>query len=345
MTLQTDLAAAVAKVTADSTLLHKVVHGPAMGSDSQVVTEGGAVKTVARAVADAEEILHREAGDLVGAVAAAREAKDAAAGYAADAGAKAAAAAAAVGQAQAVADQAKAEIRSVASTTETDLGQLVAQADAHVQVQVQAAGVAATEAEGAATEARTHAARFALPIETVARRALAFDARHLSGTRDILKLFTAFADDAGRSEAAAKASAEEAAHQAQIAAGQVVEAAKAAAAAQAHVADAAAVVAQADSALHALIAETQWGVAEAKAAITAAASASEDRIASAAASFEAEVQSLATTTHQDITAAAAHVARFAVPIEQVARAALEAEHRRLLTARDDLLRFTTMLGS
>ena len=52
MTLQTDLAAAVAKVTADSTLLHKVVHGPASGAESQVITEGGAVKTVAKAIAD-----------------------------------------------------------------------------------------------------------------------------------------------------------------------------------------------------------------------------------------------------------------------------------------------------
>ncbi|KAF0219292.1 MAG: hypothetical protein FD176_3511, partial [Rhodospirillaceae bacterium] len=52
MTLQTDLAAAVAQVTADSTLLHKVVHGPAGGTESQVVTEGGPVKTVAKAIAD-----------------------------------------------------------------------------------------------------------------------------------------------------------------------------------------------------------------------------------------------------------------------------------------------------
>ena len=345
MTLQTDLAAAVAKVTADSTLLHKVVHGPATGSDSQVTTEGGAVKTVARAVADAEEILHREAGDLVGAVTAAREAKDAAAGYAAEAGAKANTAAAAAGQARAVADQAKADIRTVASATETGLGQLVAQADTHVQVQVQAAGASATEAEAAAAEARAHCQRFALPIEAVARRAIGMDTRHLTGIRDTLRIFSVFADEAGRSEVAAKASAEDAVHQAQIAAGQVVEAAKAAAAAQAHVADAAAVVAQADSALHALITETQSGVTEAKAEIFTATSACEDRIAFAAANFETDIQALATATSQDITSAATHVARFAVPIEQVARATLDAERRRLLTARDDLLRFTSMLGS
>jgi hypothetical protein len=52
MTLQTDLAAAVTKVTADSTLLHKVVHGPASGTECQVITEGGPVKTVAKAIAD-----------------------------------------------------------------------------------------------------------------------------------------------------------------------------------------------------------------------------------------------------------------------------------------------------
>jgi hypothetical protein len=345
MTLQTDLAAAVAKVTADSTLLHKVVHGPAVGSDSQVVTEGGAVKTVARAVADAEEILHREAGDLVGAVTAARAAKDAAAEYAVEAGAKANAAATAAGQALTVANQAKADIRTVVTATETGLGQLVAQADAHVQVQVSAAGAAATEAEAAAAEARAHCQRFALPIEAVARRAIGMDARHLTGVRDNLRIFSVFADEAGRSEIAAKASAEDAAHQAQIAAGQVIEAAKAAVAAQAHVADAAAVVAQADSALHALITETQSGVTEAKAEISTAASACEDRIAFAAANFETDIQALATATSLDITAAATHVARFAVPIEQVARAALVAEHRRLLAARADLLHFTTMLGS
>lgn len=131
MTLQTDLAAAVEKVTADSALLHSVVHGPATGDASMVPTEGGPVKTVARAVADAEEILHQEAGDLVGAVAAAREAREAAAGFATVAGEKAGEADAAVGRAIAAADQAATDIRSVATSAEAGIGDLVAQADAH----------------------------------------------------------------------------------------------------------------------------------------------------------------------------------------------------------------------
>lgn len=49
MTLQSELSAAVAKVTADGALLHQIVHGPA---DGTVVTEGGIVKTVAAVLAD-----------------------------------------------------------------------------------------------------------------------------------------------------------------------------------------------------------------------------------------------------------------------------------------------------
>lgn len=54
MTLQTDLEAAVAKVMADSTALHSIVHGPASGTGSTVTTDGGTVKTVAKAIADLE---------------------------------------------------------------------------------------------------------------------------------------------------------------------------------------------------------------------------------------------------------------------------------------------------
>jgi hypothetical protein len=54
MTLQTDLEAAVTLVTTDSTLLHAIVHGPASGTGSTVATDGGDVKTVAKAIADVE---------------------------------------------------------------------------------------------------------------------------------------------------------------------------------------------------------------------------------------------------------------------------------------------------
>ena len=49
MSLQTDLHQAVAQVTADSALLHTIVHGTAAQT---VTTEGGAVATVAKLLAD-----------------------------------------------------------------------------------------------------------------------------------------------------------------------------------------------------------------------------------------------------------------------------------------------------
>jgi hypothetical protein len=345
MTLQTDLAAAVAKVTADSTLLHCVVHGPAAGVASLISTEGGPVKTVARAVADAEEFLHREASDLVGAVAAARDAKDAAAGFAGLAGEKAGEAAVAMGRATTAAEQAAADIRSAATMAETNICDLVAQAESQAQTHITAADAAASEAEGHASEARAYAARFALPIEAVARRALAAQNRQLVGTRDTLTLFSAFADEAGQSETAAKASADEAARQAGIAADQVTAAELAADAARASVVDAGAVVAQADAGLRALSAEVQADVNSAQATIAASTTSAEDHIASTAAGFESEVQELAAMTRAQINAAATHVSRFVLPIEQVARAVLDAERRRLLDARDDLLRFATIIES
>ncbi|CAA7618975.1 conserved hypothetical protein [Magnetospirillum sp. LM-5] len=78
MTLQSDLNAAVAKVTADGSLLHRIVHGPADGGDSLVITEGGPVKTLARVVADAEALIANQAGDLTEAVVSAQAADQAA---------------------------------------------------------------------------------------------------------------------------------------------------------------------------------------------------------------------------------------------------------------------------
>ncbi|WP_096703353.1 hypothetical protein [Magnetospirillum sp. 15-1] len=57
MSLQTDLQTAIAKVTADGALLHRIVHGPA---DGAVVTEGGMVKTVAAVLADIAGALAEE---------------------------------------------------------------------------------------------------------------------------------------------------------------------------------------------------------------------------------------------------------------------------------------------
>jgi hypothetical protein len=228
MSLQDDLQTAVAKVTADSGLLHRIVHGD---TATTVVTEGGPVKSVAKAIADVEESRHREAGDLVGAVAAARQAKDAAAESAATAGTMADEANAAFGRANAA-----------ALAAESGIGDLVARAKAETQTTIAAAAAAAFDAQDAAAEARAHSARFALPIEEVARRALTAQARQVAGTRDTLSLFSAFADDAGRSEASAKASADEAARQAEIATGQVAAAVQAVEDARSHAGEAAALV-------------------------------------------------------------------------------------------------------
>lgn len=64
MTLQSELFAAIASVTADGALLHQIVHGPA---DGAVVTEGGAVKTVAAVQADIAAALAQEKAKAVAA--------------------------------------------------------------------------------------------------------------------------------------------------------------------------------------------------------------------------------------------------------------------------------------
>lgn len=112
MTLQSDLNAAVAKVTADGSLLHRIVHGPADGDDSLVITEGGPVKTLARVVGDAEALIADQAGDLTATLASARAADQSASAFAVAAQADAAAAQA---SAEAAADQA----RLAAATVET----------------------------------------------------------------------------------------------------------------------------------------------------------------------------------------------------------------------------------
>lgn len=61
MTMQTDLQLAVDKATAASGKLHDIVHGDAVSS---VTTEGGEVKTVARAVADIEADIEASRAEL-----------------------------------------------------------------------------------------------------------------------------------------------------------------------------------------------------------------------------------------------------------------------------------------
>jgi len=61
MTLQTDLQAAVAQATAASQTLHDIVHGDATSS---VATDGGPVKTAAKAIADVETSIQTHMGTL-----------------------------------------------------------------------------------------------------------------------------------------------------------------------------------------------------------------------------------------------------------------------------------------
>lgn len=62
MSLQTDLHNAVTQVTADSALLHAVVHG---STEDTVSTEGGLVVTVAKLLHDADSRINASAGGIL----------------------------------------------------------------------------------------------------------------------------------------------------------------------------------------------------------------------------------------------------------------------------------------
>lgn len=61
MTLQTDLQDAVARVQSDSQVLHNIVHG---NDQTMVPTEGGNVKSVAKAIKDIEDTIQQGLSDL-----------------------------------------------------------------------------------------------------------------------------------------------------------------------------------------------------------------------------------------------------------------------------------------
>ena len=61
MTLQTDLQDAVARVQADSQILHQIVHGD---NQTLVPTEGGDVKTVAKVIKDINDTIQEGLNDL-----------------------------------------------------------------------------------------------------------------------------------------------------------------------------------------------------------------------------------------------------------------------------------------
>ena len=76
MTIETDLRAAVSRADADSRVLHDIVHGDATET---VTTEGGTVKTIAKAIGDVEASVAAAASTVTDGVADAEAARDAAA--------------------------------------------------------------------------------------------------------------------------------------------------------------------------------------------------------------------------------------------------------------------------
>ena len=75
MNLETELRAAVSRADADSRLLHEIVHGDVIAT---VDTEGGPVKTVAKAIGDVEAGVAAAATVVTDGVAATEVARDAA---------------------------------------------------------------------------------------------------------------------------------------------------------------------------------------------------------------------------------------------------------------------------
>ncbi len=73
MTIEADLRAAVSRADADSRLLHDIVHGDATET---VTTEGGTVKTVAKAIDDVEVSVAAAASTVTDGVADAEAARD-----------------------------------------------------------------------------------------------------------------------------------------------------------------------------------------------------------------------------------------------------------------------------
>ena len=120
MSLQTDLHQAVAQVTADSALLHTIVHGTAAQT---VTTEGGAVATVAKLLADADARINLAADGLLAQSQAAAQ----------DALTSAELAASEADRAQASADQGVADTIAVLNQVQSSGNQILVDAEAVLQ--------------------------------------------------------------------------------------------------------------------------------------------------------------------------------------------------------------------
>lgn len=120
MSLQTDLHQAVAQVTADSALLHTVVHGTALQT---VTTEGGDVATVAKLLADANARINLAADGILAQSQAAAQ----------DALTSAELASSEADRAQATADQGVADTTAVLNQVQTSGNQILVDAEAVLQ--------------------------------------------------------------------------------------------------------------------------------------------------------------------------------------------------------------------
>jgi multidrug efflux pump subunit AcrA (membrane-fusion protein) len=120
MSLQTDLHQAVAQVTADSALLHTIVHGTAAQT---VTTQGGALATVAKLLADADARINLAADGLLAQSQAAAQ----------DALTSAELAASEADRAQASADQGVADTTAVLNQVQFSGNQILVDAEAVLQ--------------------------------------------------------------------------------------------------------------------------------------------------------------------------------------------------------------------
>ena len=120
MSLQTDLHQAVAQVTADSALLHTVVHGTALQT---VTTEGGDVATVAKLLSDAHARINLAADGILAQSQAAAQ----------DALTSAELASSEADRAQTTADQGVADTTAVLNQVQTSGNQILVDAEAVLQ--------------------------------------------------------------------------------------------------------------------------------------------------------------------------------------------------------------------
>lgn len=206
MTLQTDLASAVAKASADAEKLHQIVHGP---DTATVATEGGTVKSVAKLLKDADERINQDAAGVL----AQSQAEAAAAATSASQAAASEAAAASSAAAAAASEASAAASKNAAATSAANAATSEANAGASATSATASAVTAATKATEAANSA---AAASASQTGAASSQSAAAASASAAATSEANATVSAAA--AASSQAAAASSATNAASSAQLAA-------------------------------------------------------------------------------------------------------------------------------